>query len=152
MPAPALPAPLPRRLALLLLLLPLLAGCEQLAAQLGLPNPQKEAAAAESDGKAVGSACRHSGRALEDCYALNPGAAKAAVFAGWREMNDYMIQNKLEVVPSQLAAAGLILPKPKSEASKADEHAKAAPQPPAEESAGAEESPRRRLRRSDAHS
>lgn len=146
-----MPAPLHSRLLPLLLALPLLAGCEQMAAQLGLPNPQQEAAAAEAEGKAVGSGCRQSGRALEDCYVLNPGAAKAAVFAGWREMNDYMMQNKLEVVPAQLAAAGLLLPKAKPEAPKAEEHDKAAADHPAEEPA-AEETPRRRLRRSEPHS
>ena len=75
-----------------------LAGCEQL----GIPDPAKEAAAAAEEGKAVGAACRHSGRALEDCYALNPGAPKASVFEGWRTMNDYMMEHKLEVVPSLL--------------------------------------------------
>ena len=71
------------------------AGCEQL----GIPDPAEAAAAADEE-KAVGAACRHSGRALEDCYALsNPGAPKAAVFDGWRSMNDYMVENKLEIVP-----------------------------------------------------
>ena len=56
----------------------------------------------DADGKAVGGACRHAGRALEDCYALNRKADKAAVFAGWREMNDYMRENKIEVVSPQL--------------------------------------------------
>ena len=51
---------------------------------------------------AVGSACRHAGRSLEDCYSLNPAASKAAVFTGWRDMNDYMMEHKLEVVPSRL--------------------------------------------------
>lgn len=72
-----------------------LAGCEQLAELDG-------SKAAEADGKAVGGACRHAGRALEDCYALNEKAAKAAVFNGWREMNDYMTQNKIDVVPPQM--------------------------------------------------
>ena len=60
----------------------------------------------EADGKAVGGACRHAGRALEDCYALNRKADRAAVFAGWREMNDYMRENKIDVVapPAALAA------------------------------------------------
>jgi hypothetical protein len=52
----------------------------------------------EADGKAVGGACRHAGRAIEDCYTLNRRADKAAVYAGWREMNDYMRENKLEPV------------------------------------------------------
>ena len=79
-------------------LLPFAAGCDQLAEVLELPNPSK----VEAEGRAVGSACRHAGRSLEDCYSLNPGASKAAVFAGWRDMNDYMMEHKLEVVPSQL--------------------------------------------------
>jgi hypothetical protein len=56
----------------------------------------------EADGKAVGGACRHAGRAIEDCYTLNRRADKAAVYAGWREMNDYMRENKLEPVAPQL--------------------------------------------------
>ncbi len=96
MPRPT-PSPLLRRLALLALL-PLAVGCDQLAEVLELPNPSK----VEAEGRAVGSACRHAGRSLEDCYTLNPAASKAAVFAGWRDMNDYMMEHKLEVVPSQL--------------------------------------------------
>lgn len=85
-----------------LLLLLLLAGCDQLGALLELPDPQKEAATLEAEGKAIGGACRHSGRALEDCYAMNPKAQKAAVFSGWREMNDYMMQNNMQTVPSRM--------------------------------------------------
>jgi hypothetical protein len=79
----------------------LLAGCEML----GIDSPEKLAAAREADGKAIGGACRHAGRAIEDCYALNRKADRAAVFAGWREMNDYMRENKLEAVAPQLTAA-----------------------------------------------
>jgi hypothetical protein len=57
----------------------------------------------EADGKAVGGACRHAGRAIEDCYTLNRRVDKAAVYAGWREMNDYMRENKLEPVAPQLS-------------------------------------------------
>jgi hypothetical protein len=69
-------------------------------------NEAAEAAAArrEADGKAIGGACRHAGRAIEDCYTLNRRADKAAVYAGWREMNDYMRENKLEPVLPQLNA------------------------------------------------
>ncbi|TAH52007.1 MAG: hypothetical protein EYC67_01270 [Betaproteobacteria bacterium] len=107
-------APLPT--LLLLALLPLAAGCDQLGAALDLPNPKK----AEAEGRAVGSGCRHAGRSLEDCYTLNPGAEKAAVFAGWREMNDYMMEHKLEVVPSQNT------PAPRQQSAAAE-----APRPPA---------------------
>lgn len=80
---------------LLLLLIPFaLAACEQL----GIDDPAKIAANKEAEGKAVGSGCRHAGRALEDCYILNPKAQKAAVFAGWREMDAYMRDNQIEVI------------------------------------------------------
>jgi hypothetical protein len=80
----------------------LLSGCELL----GLDSPEKIAAAKEADGKAIGSACRHAGRAIEDCYVLNPKAQRAAVFAGWREMDEYMRENKLEVVAPVEAHGG----------------------------------------------
>ena len=78
----------------------LLAGCDML----GIESPEKVAAAREADGKAVGAACRHAGRAIEDCYALNKRVEKAAIFAGWREMNDYMRENRIEPVPPVLMA------------------------------------------------
>jgi hypothetical protein len=84
------------------LLLGALSGCDLL----GIETATAVAARREAEGKAVGGACRHSGRAIEDCYALNKKAEKAAVFAGWREMNDYMRENKIEAVTPQLAASG----------------------------------------------
>lgn len=75
----------------------LLSGCEYIGLQ---PVSQIEARF-EAEGKAVGGACRHAGRALEDCYMLNANISKAAIFEGWREMNDYMAQHQLpEVVPT----------------------------------------------------
>lgn len=76
-----------------------LAGCDAL----GIDSPEKVAAMKEAEGKAIGSACRHAVRAIEDCYALNPKAQKAAVFAGWREMDEYMRENKLEGVTPTIA-------------------------------------------------
>jgi hypothetical protein len=78
----------------------LVAGCDML----GIESAEKTAAAREADGKAIGSACRHAGRAIEDCFAIYKKADRAAVFAGWRDMNDYMRENKIEPVPPQLAA------------------------------------------------
>jgi hypothetical protein len=80
------------------ILLVLLAGTFAACDKLPIPDPNRAALQKEQDGKAVGAACRHAGRAIEDCYKLNPKASKSAVFAGWREMNDYMTENKLEVV------------------------------------------------------
>jgi hypothetical protein len=79
----------------------LVSGCDLL----GIESAQAIAERREADGKAVGGACRHAGRAIEDCYALNRKADKAAVFAGWREMNDYMRENKIEAVAPQVGAA-----------------------------------------------
>lgn len=76
-----------------------LAGCDML----GVDSAEKLAAAREADGRAIGGACRHANRAIEDCYALNKKADKASVFAGWRDMNDYMRENKIEPVVPQLA-------------------------------------------------
>ena len=78
----------------------LLGGCDML----GIDTPEKIAASREADGKAIGSACRHAGRAIEDCFAIYKKADRSAVFAGWRDMNDYMRENKIEPVPPQLAA------------------------------------------------
>lgn len=79
----------------------LLASCEQL----GIEDPAKIEAAREAEGRAVGGACRHSGRALEDCYKLNAKASKAAIYAGWRDMDAYMRENNITVVPSGNAPA-----------------------------------------------
>ncbi len=89
------------RLALTILLLStaLLAGCEML----GIESPEKVAAARDAEGRAVGGACRHAGRAIEDCFVMNRKADKAAVFAGWREMNDYMRENNLEAVVPEVS-------------------------------------------------
>lgn len=101
-----------RRLTFLSLLLAAssLVGCDLFG-----DSAEKVAAAKEAEGKAIGGACRHAGRAIEDCYALNKKADKASVFAGWRDMNDYMRENKIEAVAPQLGA------KPKSAETKTAE-------------------------------
>jgi hypothetical protein len=86
----------------------LVAGCDML----GIESAQAVAERKEADGKAVGGACRHAGRALEDCYALNRKADKAAVFAGWREMNDYMRENKIDSVAPLLSGGTELAAKP----------------------------------------
>ena len=79
------------------------AGCDML----GIESSEKTAAIREADGKAVGGACRHAGRAIEDCYAIYKKADRAAIFAGWRDMNDYMRENKIDAVaPTLTAQAG----------------------------------------------
>jgi hypothetical protein len=78
------------------LLVPLLGGCDQLKERMGMPDQAK----LEADGKAVGAACRNAGQGLEDCYQMNPDTGKAAVYAGWKEMNEYMLKNNMQVIPS----------------------------------------------------
>jgi len=90
-----------RRLPLLLTIAaPLwLAGCDML----GIESASAAAAKREADGRAVGAGCRHAARSVEQCFVLNKRADRAAVFAGWREMNDYMRENKLEAMPAEPA-------------------------------------------------
>jgi hypothetical protein len=89
-----------RRLTLLLTIAPLwLAGCDML----GIESADALAAKREADGRAIGAGCRHAARSVEQCFALNKRADRAAVFAGWREMNDYMRENKLEAMPAEPA-------------------------------------------------
>jgi len=78
----------------------LLAACE-------IPGlgPDPRIAQREADGKAIGGACRHALRGIEDCYKLNEKALKTAVFEGWKEMDLYMRENKIEgIAPKDVAA------------------------------------------------
>jgi hypothetical protein len=100
----------PSTLLLMPVLLCVLAACDRL----GIPDPAKKAEAEQEEGKAIGGACRHAGRALEDCFTLNPAASKASIFAGWKEMNDYMAENKIDVVKPQLPV--VLPPQPQASA------------------------------------
>jgi len=90
-----------KRLVLLLPLTLALAACDQL----GIDTPAKVEAARAAEGKAIGSACRQSMRALEDCYSQNPKASKAAIFSGWKEMDQYMRDNNIQGIPPATASA-----------------------------------------------
>jgi len=88
-----------------LLALPLLFGltaCDQIQRQVLGEDPAARTARQEAEGKAVGGACRHSGRAIEDCYAIYHWLQKAAIFAGWQEMDTYMRTNNIQTVEPQL--------------------------------------------------
>jgi len=91
------------RLLAILSVASLLAGCE-------IPGiyPDPKVLAREADAKATGGGCRHALRSLEDCYTLNPKSPRAAIFAGWREMDQYMRENKIEGVQA-------VIPAPKTE-------------------------------------
>ena len=72
----------------------MLSGCD-LATLLADPKVVQR----ESDAKAIGGACRHGLRSIEDCYSLNEKAPKSAIYTGWKEMDVYMRENKIEGVP-----------------------------------------------------
>jgi hypothetical protein len=78
----------------------LLAGCDAL----GIETASQVAEKKEAEGRAIGSACRHAVRSVEDCFRSNPKAGKAAVFAGWKDMDAYMRENEVVGMPSPPAA------------------------------------------------
>ncbi len=94
---------MPHRLILPALLV-LLAGCDNIP---GL-GPDPRIAQREAEAKAVGGGCRHGLRSIEDCYTLNPRAVKAAVFAGWKEMDQYMRENKIDGQTSSMPKEEII--------------------------------------------
>jgi len=91
-----------KRIPLIAAALLALAGCDQVNQKLGLEDPAKKDARAEAEARAVGSACRHSGRAIEDCYAIYVWLPKAGIYAGWRDMDEYMRENKIDTIAPQL--------------------------------------------------
>jgi hypothetical protein len=107
-------------LALVLALALPLAGCD-IAAMLADPKVAQR----EADAKAVGGACRFGMRSIEDCYALNAKASKAAVFAGWKDMDQYMRDNKVDGVASKIDK----VEKSDEEPAKESAQEKSAPEP-----------------------
>ncbi len=101
------------RLFPILVLTLLLAGCDML----GL-GPDPRIAQRAADGKAIGAACRHAMRGIEDCYRLNERAPKTAIFEGWKDMDQYMRENKIEGTPSTIAIAA-----PSSDVMQSDQQA-----------------------------
>ena len=88
------------RLPIALALLSLLAACD-------IPGlgPDPRVAQREEEAKAIGGACRYAVRGIEDCYANNPKSSKAAIFAGWKDMDGYMRDNKIEGIPASPSTA-----------------------------------------------
>lgn len=110
----------------------LLAGCE-------IPGmgPDPRIAQREADARAIGAACRHALRGIEDCYRLNEKASKTAVFEGWKEMDQYMRENKMEgqapTVGVNVAEKEEIIEDKKSESGSKDKLAEARTGKPASE-------------------
>ena len=86
---------------LVLALALLLGGCDLIDSLMADPKAIQR----EADAKAIGSACRYGMRSIEDCYSMNEKASKAAVFTGWKEMDQYMRDNKIEGVESKAVKA-----------------------------------------------
>jgi hypothetical protein len=109
-------------------------GCDQIQQKMGLEDSAAKAARAEAEGKAVGGACRHSGRAIEDCYSIYTWVPKDAVYSGWRDMDSYMRDNKIETVEPQLPPAQPPGPKkkvtPSAQTATGDKETKAADKAP----------------------
>ena len=59
-----------------------LAGCDMIQQQMGIEDPDAKAARTDAEGKAVGDACRQSGRAIEDCYSIYSWLPKAPIYEG----------------------------------------------------------------------
>jgi len=96
----------------------LLAGCD-------IPGmgPDPRIAQREAEAKAIGSACRYGVRGIEDCYSLNEEASKAAIFTGWKEMDEYMRENKIEgirVTPVKIESEEVVVEDKKSAAGSND--------------------------------
>ena len=108
----------------------MLTGCEQL----GVDTPAQSAARLEAEGKASGGACRQSGRALEDCYQLNPKMTKSAIFTGWRDMDAYMRENKLETIKPEYPSIPASAARAKRAAEEEAQDEKTADKPPAKAS------------------
>lgn len=105
----------------------LLAGCD-------IPGmgPDPKIAQREADAKAIGGACRHGLRSIEDCYMLNPKASKGDMFTGWKDMDQYMRENKIEGV-----RATVVKPEPPVEEIVEDAKSKGSDKPGAKPAAKA---------------
>lgn len=78
----------------------LLSGCDML----GLETPGMVTQRQAAEARAVGAACRHAVRSIEDCFASNPRLSRAEMFEGWREMDQHMRDNDIPGMPQQPAA------------------------------------------------
>ena len=119
-----MPDKLARSLRTLLIAVSLLLGltaCDMIQQQMGIEDQAAKAARTEGEGKAVGGACRQSGRAIEDCYAIYAWLPKAPIYEGWRDMDGYMRENKLETVEPQLPPAAAPGTRKRAPAAAADE-------------------------------
>lgn len=79
----------PRNILLVLVAAGALAACD-------IPgiSPDPRVVMREAESRAIGAACRLAVRGLEECYENNPRALKTAIFDGWRDMDQYIRDNR----------------------------------------------------------
>lgn len=112
----------------------LLSACGDQVAAI-LEGKEARAERYHEEGKAVGNACRHAGRAIEDCYTIYNWLPRSGIFEGWREMDKYMRKYSLETVkpilppPENPNAPKKEEPKKKKKKAKTDENATIEPLP-----------------------
>lgn len=79
----------------ILTLIPLvlfISGCDYLDL-----NGEQEAQKGLKNANAIGAGCKQAGKSLEICYSENTKANKAAVYDGWKSMDEYMRENNMKV-------------------------------------------------------
>jgi type IV secretory pathway VirB10-like protein len=72
-----------------------LGGCDYVAS---FTKPKQTPEEAKAEGIALGAGCRQAGQSLEDCYQRNPDKLKAGIFAGWKDMHEYMAAKNIPTV------------------------------------------------------
>jgi hypothetical protein len=116
----------------------LLGGCDLIDQLLADPKAVQR----EADAKAIGGGCRHGLRSIEDCYSMNEKMPKAAIFTGWKDMDQYMRENKIEGVeskglkadsPAAVAADEEVVAPAKADKKSAENKVKAKAKPKADE-------------------
>ena len=84
------------RLAAILSLSLSLGACDYVTSYL---KPKQTPEEAKAEGIALGAGCRQVGQSLEDCYQLHPNGLKAGIFAGWKDMHEYMAAKIQGITP-----------------------------------------------------
>ncbi len=72
-----------------------LGGCDYVAS---FTKPKQTPEEAKAEGIALGAGCRQAGQSLEDCYQRNPDKLKAGIFAGWKDMHEYMAAKNIQTI------------------------------------------------------
>ena len=94
-----------KKTALFLTCLVFLTGCEDMLAfgeHFGFEPTEQKNQRLMAEGKAVGNACRHAGRAIEDCYTIYSWLPRAGIFEGWLAMDQYMREHSIKPVQPTL--------------------------------------------------